>query len=125
MMKQFIQYNRKWHYGPIALILAFGMVFVILEIGWLVKRYGNIDYGSFKKGVNRQVIADRIIAQGSLAGLSKLDVELLLGKDENITPVQGCAYYIGQERSFISIDAEILLVIIVGGMVVECRIVSM
>ncbi len=100
--------------------LMIAVAIVGLGVGWLVWRIRNpgrpfdpVAWQHDSEGYLgiRQAMADRLLASHSLEGKTRQEVIDMLGEPLNTgLPITwGLTYYLGPERSFISIDSECLV----------------
>jgi hypothetical protein len=74
----------------------------------------------------RQSMADGLVANHSLIGRTREEVVEMLGEPPNTPYLKryDLVYWLGDERGFISIDSEWLVIRIVDGRVIEAKIVT-
>jgi hypothetical protein len=103
--------TRRWMVAvAVAACLLGGIVWHIRYPGRAFDAAAWNDPAQINGGV-RQPMADRLIAQDSLRGMTRAEVVRLLGEPLALSLIGwDLAYYIGPERSFISIDSECLVI---------------
>ena len=117
----------RWKRYTPALLLA---AVIVLAAVWFLKPVGHEfdptvwkDQTKVGSGV-RQGMADRLVAHKSLIGMSRDQIEDMLGPPEERSTETWIVYNLGPDLGFMGIDGKLLIVELENGKVARCRVIT-